>query len=360
MEPSATSATGKWLGILAGTNRGVVLVDLTESGGEVTGEAILADAQYGESRFHLSGPRVDAHLELALSNFRSSVSATPSSGKARLDLVAGAELQGTWETDAGTRGTLHAFRMSAATAATLTPTEVVGVPPPNSYVSQEVTLPACWLDRTAFRGLVEVAIRGLSPLPTIQTKVGGQFIRKVGIDVFLNDDTLPGRITNVQLYVAETHRTLTLTLSDYQRSTAVVWSSDPTWAEGKAQEILHFVEERRARINDLYRRYSGWLGFAVLAFMLIALPAVPRLAGRALLVVSTLLVVVGLGRLYQRILPATTILLRETEKASSALALDNVYASLATGAAFAALAYVWNLVAPYWPNVESWFSSAFR
>lgn len=358
MEPAAT---GKWLGIVTGTNRGVILVDVTESDGQVTGEATLADAQYGESKFRLSGPRVDDHLDLALSDFRSSVSATPSSGKAKLDLAAGgAEIHGSWETDAGTRGTLHAFHMSVATAGALTSASATGVSPPNSYVSQEVTLPACWLDRTAFLGLVEVVMRGLSPIPTIQTKLGGQFVRKVGIDVFLNDATLPSRITNVQLYAAEPHRTLTLTLSDYQRSTAVVWSSDPTWAEGKAQEIVHFVEGRRARVNDLYRRYSVWLGYAALALMLIVLPAVPRLSGRALLVVSTFLVVFFLGRLYQRILPATTILLRETDRAGSSLTLDKVYASVVTAGALGVLAYLWNLVTPYWPSVESWLSTAFR
>jgi hypothetical protein len=110
----------------------------------------------------------------------------------------------------------------------------------------------------------------------------------------------------------------------------------------------------------LYRRYNAWLGLAALALMLIVLPTVPRLSGRALLVVSTFLVVFLLGRLYQRILPATTILLRETESAGSELTVDKVYASVVTAVALGALAYLWNFVTPYWPSVESWLSTAFR
>jgi len=353
-------ATGKWLGILTGTNRGVLLVDFAESDGQVTGEATLADAQYGESKFRLSGSRTDGQLDLVLSDFRSSVSSTPSSGRAKLELVAGGgEIHGSWETDAGTHGTLSAFRMSAGTAGSLTP-PAAGITPPNSYVSQEVNLPACWLDRPAFVGLVEVVMRGLSAVPTIQTKLGGQFVRKVGMDVFLNDTTLPTQITNVQIFAAEPHRTVTLTLSDYQRSTVVVWASDPTWAEGKAQEIAHYVEGRRAKVNDLYRRHSGLLGLVALALMLIALPAVSHLSGRAVLVGFTFLVVYLLGRLYQWILPATTIHLREATSASSSLILEKIFASAVTALAFGALAYVWNLVTPYWSNVENWLSKVFR
>jgi hypothetical protein len=355
------ATTGKWLGIVTGTNRGVIIVDFTESEGQVTGQATLADAQYGESKFRLSGPRTNSHLSLVLSDFQSSVSATPSSGKAELDLTASDEIQGKWETDSGTRGTLAAIRASAGTtgaASVLTPAPAATTP--NSYVSQEVNLPACRLDRTAFVGLVEIATRGLAATPTIQTKVGGQFVRKVGVEIFLNDATLPGQINNVQVYAAEVHRTVTLTLSDYQRSTAVVWSNDPTWAEGKAQEILHYVEGRRARGNDLYRRYSGWLGPVALALMLIVLPTVSHLSGRAVLVVSTFVVILGLGRLYQKVLPATTVLLRESASARSSLVLEKLIPSVATALAFGALAYVWNLVTPYLSNVETWLSNSFR
>jgi len=31
-----------------------------------------------------------------------------------------------------------------------------------------------------------------------------------------------------------------------------------------------------------------------------------------------------------------------------------------TALAFGALAYVWNLVTPYWSNVENWLSKVFR
>jgi hypothetical protein len=72
-------------------------------------------------------------------------------------------------------------------------------------------------------------------------------------------------------------------------------------------------------VNDLYRRRSGLLGLAALALMLKVLPDVPRLAARALLVISTFVVISVLGCLYQRILPSTTILLRETAGAGSSL-----------------------------------------
>jgi hypothetical protein len=140
------------------------------------------------------------------------------------------------ETDIGTKGTLNAFRLQGTAGGAVAQAAASAVQPPNSYVSQEVNLPACWLDKTAFTGLVEVATRGMSVMPTIQAKLGDQFVRKVGIDAFLLDSTLPGRITNVQLFAGETHRTVTVNLSDYQRSTAVVWSNDPTWAEGKCKK----------------------------------------------------------------------------------------------------------------------------
>lgn len=71
--------------------------------------------------------------------------------------------------------------------------------------------------------------------------------------------------------------------------------------------------------------------------MLIVLSAVSHLSGGTVLVASTFLVVFGLGPLYPRILPATTVLLRETTSADSSLIFERILASVVTAVAFGAL-----------------------
>lgn len=94
-----------WRGYVAGTNRGNVLLRISQSGTKVAAKAILLDHLFGSATMWFKGDLNDAQLELRMTRCKSKAPINPLDGKVSVKFdVKSQVIEGTWQTEIGTSG----------------------------------------------------------------------------------------------------------------------------------------------------------------------------------------------------------------------------------------------------------------
>jgi hypothetical protein len=351
--------TGKWFGIIDGTNKGQMVAEFTESPDGIVGQAVLYDIAYGDTRMRLAGSRVNNHIDITLTHFESTAPAVPGSGQAHVEVAAdGNEIRGTWNTDIGTNGTMTLFRYAVRPQPPATA--------PLAFTTKVIPLPACILDRESLAGLVRVAMsRTLVLVPTFTVQYAGRTEIKLGIDTFFQDTALPSMLRKLSTVVSEPavgmgYKALTLHFTEFDQNTLTLMADDPYWVEGKAQDISNYIQRHRAIVNNLYRKYGSRISNLVFLFMLAVAPSIPSLSGRFTFIGLIAAILWFLAWIYKRIFPSVTIFLRG-ERATWWQKYGRNVMGATAGVIFGGiLALISNLFLKFWPGVLNWLTKIFN
>lgn len=105
-----SDVAGRWIGRIEGTNSGNFLLELVQSGGEVSGSVRLNDVSHGVSAYEAVGTVADGQLLLELSPTEAMPGLVVTRAKMQGSIQPDGLLRGNWETELGTAGTFVAVR----------------------------------------------------------------------------------------------------------------------------------------------------------------------------------------------------------------------------------------------------------
>ncbi len=312
---------GRWIGLVSGTNRGHLLIDvLKEDGDKITGSMVLLDLDYPSLTAKFSGKRDGLKIIAELSEFKPIGDGLPRSGNfsATLDQDL-KEMRGAWATDAQTKGEFQAYKEQQANTTQSGPL-LSGQP--KSFATRTEVLPTCYLDVQGLVGLIAIAVRGTAVTsPMFSFSEQGDTAIRVGIEAFAQDPTLPDRLHDFSITMNEQwegkgYRNVQLNFTKYQQNTVTVTGEDATWVRGKVAEIVSFLRRHQTPVNFLYRKYGTWVNSIIFFILLAALPSITTVLKRLLFVVIVFAgILLPLLAVYNRSFPSTTIFVRGTRSA---------------------------------------------
>lgn len=313
--------TGRWIGLVSGTNRGHVLIDiLKEDGDSVTGSVVLLDLDNPSLTAKLSGKRTGLNIIAELSEFKPAADGFPKTGNLTATVDQGfKEMKGNWSTDISTEGAFQVYKEQQAN----TPSSgqlLAGQP--KSFATRTEVLPTCYLDVQGLAGLISIAVRGTavtSPMFTFSEQ--GDTAIRMGIETFAKDPTLPDRLHDFSITLNEQweskgYRNVQLNFTKYQQNTVTVTGEDGTWVRGKVAEIVSFLRRHQTPVNSFYRRYGTWINSIIFFILLATLPSITTVLKRLLFVIVVFAgILLPLLAVYNRSFPSATIFVRGTRSA---------------------------------------------
>lgn len=302
------SLAGAWQGYFAGTNRGLIFLNLQHDGSVLQGSGNFNDFDVGATNFDCEGELKDNHISIKLINFRGGKGIIPNQITVDGEILnEGAGLSVSWSSDVGTNGRAVLSR-PAILAPNTTP----------AFFSRPIDLKAYRMDAAGFSGLLEVCLRGMQSAPVFKIIEKDVTHIKTAIDELVRSwETWPDETINeITISVSDNAAGLTLKqiLLELRRTDVnrlTVTSADSVWVDGKIEQIRKYLDKYRARLNHIYRRYGTWLNSIIFIGMLVWLPSLPSTSSRIYFVVGTFVVLLLLLFFYNRLLPNTEIFVRE-------------------------------------------------
>ena len=300
--------SGSWQGYFAGTNRGIIFLNLQHNDSLLKGSGNFNDFDLGVTNFDCEGEARGDQISIKLINFRGGKGIVPSQVTVTGEILNdGAGLAVSWSSDVGTNG-----RAVLSRPAVLAPYTTA------AFFSRPVNLKSYRLDAASFSGLLEVCLRGMQSAPVFKIIERDVTHIKTGLDELVKswqawpDET----INEITISVSDNAAGLTLKeiLLELKRTDVnrlTVTSADSVWVDGIIEQIRKYLDKYRARLNHVYRRYGTWINSIIFIGMLVWLPSLPSVISRIYFVVGTFMVLFALLFFYNRLLPNTEIFVRE-------------------------------------------------
>jgi len=309
-----------WVGVIAGTNHGHLTCELEVEGGRVVGRLTVVEQTGLTYSASVEGTLIENHLKATLSDFKPGVDGLPTAGGLQGSLSPnGCEVEGDWQTNAGTHGTFRMCRAQppalAAEAAPATPTTAAPAPQPVAFVTKTISLPSCRLEVQGLAGLLHVAQQGTTVLrPSFTITHRGRTLIKSGIEAFTSDRSLPHVIYDMSITFNEAtegrgYRAVVINLKKHEPNSLFVFGTDGTWVEGKCAEVKAYLQDYQTRIGYLYRQHGLWINSILFLGMLAVLPSVPTIRQRLLFVGLMGASLVGLVSLHRLVMPSSKVYL---------------------------------------------------
>ena len=303
-----SNLSGQWIGNVYGTNAGNAFMELEDDGAKVKGTLRFNDPTTGIVVFRVAGKGDDKlDLELTPTEFPAGVAITPGSATAVLQPDGG--LMGRWETKLGTAGTFRLQRQ---------PTVLIR--------KNENLVPEQFFFHRAAVGSVRITKPDLEKLIQLiaQDFVNGKvvvsyFERGVQITKYANafiQDPPNVALKALKLAVQEPegqglNRIINVDLVEGGGSLITTSSGNESWATGQGERIRKLVQMHENKLVSWYRQYGLTINSVIFLALLVVIPGIADLRGRAACVGAVWLLSTALTLIYNRLVPNTLVLVSD-------------------------------------------------
>lgn len=269
------------------------------------------------------------------------------SGTISIDKLENGVLQGRWELEDGSAGTIDL----AQRGATPTPSQDVAAlstpQRPVQIIANEFPIGAA----TVYRNELEALIGKLRSYfdgkfePVVTTKIDGRTVIQFAND-FLNKPDLPHRVSEIRINISNNkpgiQSSATINLAEEKGSHVVVQSDDPYWVAGAGTELRDFVERFTSKQFHFLKTYG--LNFNALIFLIsiILLPSLV-LIDRIIFFTFVILLLFVFKKVHS-LIPNTTVYLDETGRAPLRRQWPAIYSTVAGSIIIIILAWIFEIL----------------
>lgn len=321
-----------WAGHLYGTNTGNLFLTLQDDESELSGKLRFQDDRFGTVVYEVSGTNDD---QITLKGIPAS---PPIDGVDFGEMCATAylspegNLRGTWETTTGTGGTFVLFpHGSGQTSANASKTG------PEQFFTQSETLGALLLGRSEVEKLIETIRSDFDVGRPIVTYCSNGPETTRFADDFLSSWPEDKSLRYLKVHIQEpdlhqVNRVITVEFSANGANTLFVQGVRESWVLGQATKLTNLLKASQSAIITTYKKFGLNINTMILLALLIFLPELENVSGRAIFVGSVAVLLALLYWVHSRFIPNVSIYTRERSPST----LERL-----------------------WPSLTSWFLGVF-
>ena len=306
------SQIGKlWAGRVYGTNTGNIFVEFDEVEPHIVGHLRFLDSLHGITVYTVTGSFTD---RLVLNGEWVHGGTPDEHGTITIDaeLTSVGNLKGTWKSTIGTGGIFEIFPHD--TSITSDHQNLVQSGPEQLY-TRRVTLSAVRLYANDVSDLLRYAAEEfLSPRPVVAYRVRGNEVAKYATDFIQEFSTIGDLEFYFKLTIQEPdshsiNRVVIIELNAKGTNEITVQGTRESWVVGRSEALASFFRNYEKKLVTTYNKYGLGINSIIFLAMLVVIPEIQSVIGRAVLVSSITLLLVCLHWFHARFIPNTYILL---------------------------------------------------
>lgn len=299
-----------WAGYVYGTNTGKVFVEFEADAKAPIGILRFNDSDLGTTVYKIEGSFDGAKLEFKGEPVQAREGVVSGSLTAVAAITPEGQLRGQWSSSLGTGGTFVLFPHETATPTMSS--DGSSIPPQLHSANRQLGVLRLYADD--LRELIGHVRKDFNAARLVVTyEVHGNELSQF-VEDFEKSSRTVGEIRRLRLFIQEheahgINKLVTVDLNAQGSNEVRVQGINESWVLGKVETIVRQLRQFESNVVTTYKKFGLGINQVVFLAMLVALPDVPSLEARALLVGIVTAMLAMLYSLHSEFIPNTLVVL---------------------------------------------------
>jgi len=340
-----TSLAPYWAGYLYGTNTGNLFVEFSEADGQISGKLRVNDTTLGVTVYEVSGTFEGGKLSLSGEPIQTEEGVQSGKITAEATLLSNGSLSGKWESKLGTGGIFQLFPHRGPVES-LSVGEAVT---PEQLHTRTLTLGSIRLFPGDLRSIVDLMSRDFIVGRLVITyEDHGTHVAQY-FDEFQKTKSNLGELRYIKLVIQEPeahgiNRLILVEFDTNATNTITVQGIQQAWVVGMAETLALKIRKYEKMLVTTYKKFGLGLNQILFLAIIVLIPEIENIWGRALFVGLGLFLLVILYVIHSRLIPNVAIYMTTQEPGWFARVWPTVLSWIVAASATLAATYVFYIL----------------